>query len=125
LEACRTHLDGGNLVNVGLDGFGELDHKLSTLATGFVETPNGLVSLLGSVDGAVDILGRGLGDLSNLFACGRVDDLVCSAKECVRSRGPREKPGPNDSGYGSGVRIAYLDGLAAFTGNKLVVDEET
>lgn len=70
-----THLNGGNLVNVGFDGSGELDHELSTLASVAVQTPNGVVCLLGSVDGAVDIFGRSLRDLTDLLACGRVDDL--------------------------------------------------
>lgn len=55
-----TYLNSSNLVDVGLDSLGELDHELSTLATAGVETPDGIVCLLGSIDSAVDILGRGL-----------------------------------------------------------------
>lgn len=69
------HLDGGNLVNVGLDGEGELEHELATLYTGGVETPDGVECLLGSIDCTVDIPGGSLCDFSDLFARGRVDNL--------------------------------------------------
>ena len=35
-RSSGTHLDGSNLIDVGLDGKGELEHVLATLNTGSV-----------------------------------------------------------------------------------------
>jgi hypothetical protein len=53
----NTHLNGSNLVNVGLDSQSKLHHKLATLSSSSVETPNSVVCLLSSFDGAVYIFG--------------------------------------------------------------------
>ena len=91
--AVVKRLDGGELVGVGLDGLSELDHQLATnvlkeqsqkrLAfwlrrayTGSVETPCGVVRLLGSLDGLVNIFGVSLRDLADFLAGRRVGDLA-------------------------------------------------
>ena len=48
------------------------------MATGGVEAPYRVVGFLSSIDGAVYIFGRCFRDVTNLVACGWVDDLCAN-----------------------------------------------
>lgn len=59
---------------MGLHDVSEFVKERSALGTCDVETPGGIKSLLGCVDGDVDIFGGTLGDLGQDLASRRVQD---------------------------------------------------
>jgi len=73
--AVIESLNGRDLVNVALDESGDLDQDFPALYTRDMEAPFGVVRVLGSLDGEVDVLLGTLADLGDDLASGGVDDI--------------------------------------------------
>lgn len=59
---------------MGLHDVSEFVEERRALGTGSVETPRGIESLLGRVDGEIDVLGGTLGHFGQELAGRRVED---------------------------------------------------
>ena len=74
--AVVQRFESSENVEITLHEIYELGHEGTTLETRHVQAPNGIESVLGSLDGFVDIFWGSLRNLGEGLASARVDDTV-------------------------------------------------